>query len=239
MMHPTTEVNPLLDNPDRDLSWTLDSLQGFCRNEGLEDGNRHLSWSLSTFPDRWMYLNFILYHFSPHDTDADEWTGSGIRCDRRTITVPLGGPSGKETFKEQRVWFSMRTATADEESRQADAAKLKGPATIGFVLDGSAQHPVRMMKQDWLERGMEPAKGSSGITAFQMLLWGGVDDWSRGWNACLDYVDRLYELQVVLSPISHRTFLRKPLTIRCYQVEDIDNITQRSSTISCLTLVAP
>src|SRR5690349_8273909 len=116
MTHPTKEANPLPDNPDRDLSWTPDSLHGFCRKEGLEDGNRHLSWSLGTFPDRWMYLNFIFHYFTPDDTEADEWVGSGIRCDRRTVTVPLGGPGGKETFREQRVWFSVRTATAYEDS---------------------------------------------------------------------------------------------------------------------------
>ncbi|KAK4099239.1 hypothetical protein N658DRAFT_171855 [Parathielavia hyrcaniae] len=198
MTHPTKEAIPLSDNPDRDLSWTLDSLHGFCRQEGLEDGDRHLSWSLGTFPDRWMYLNFITSNFTPHDisSDADEWIGSGIRCGRRTVTVPLGGPGGKETFREQRVWFSMRTATPYEDSsRQADAAKLKGPATVGFVLADLAHHPIRMTKKVWLERGMEPAKGCSGVTAFQMLLWGGIDEWSNGWNRCLDYVDRLYEVQ--------------------------------------------
>jgi hypothetical protein len=188
MTHPTKEANPLPDNPDRDLSWTLDSLHGFCRKEGLEDGNRHLSWSLGTFPDRWMYFNFIFYYFTPHNTETDEWAGSGIRCDRRTVTVPLGGPNGvtvpigerngKKTFREQRVWFSMRTATAFEDSRQADAAELMGPATIGFVLADPYHHPVRMTTKDWVKSGLEPAKGSSGVTAFQMLLWGGVDEWS-------------------------------------------------------------
>jgi hypothetical protein len=203
MTHPTKEVNPpLADNPDRDLSWTLDSLHGFCRKEGLEEGNRHLSWSLGTFPDRWMYLNFIFYYFTPHDNDADECIGSGIRCDRRTVTVPLGGPSGKETFREQRVWFSIRTATAYEDSRRPDAAKLKGPATVGFVLSDAHHHTVRMTRKDWVMRGMEPVIGSSGITAFQMLLWSGVEDWSEGWNACLNYIDRLHQVQVVLSPLS-------------------------------------
>ncbi|AEO64717.1 uncharacterized protein THITE_2086213 [Thermothielavioides terrestris NRRL 8126] len=198
MTHPTKEVEPLPDNPDRDLSWTLDSLHGFCRKDGLEDGNRHLSWSLGTFPDRWMYLNFIFHYFTPHDTDADKWIGSGIRCDRQTITVPIGGPRGRATFIEQRVWFSVRTATAYDDSRAPDLAKrlLKGPATLGFVLDDVLHHPIRMTQKDWEMRGLEPVKGASGVTAFQMLLWGGVDEWSRRWNACLDYVDRLHEVQI-------------------------------------------
>ncbi|KAK4110285.1 hypothetical protein N656DRAFT_791207 [Canariomyces notabilis] len=199
MTHPTKEVDPLPDNPDRDLSWTLDSLQGFCRGEGLEEGNRHLSWSLGTFPDRWMYLNFIFYYLTPCDSsDGDEWIGSGIRCDRQSITVPLGGPSGKETFRERRVWLSMRTATPYRDDRQADATYLEGPATIGFVLADGFHHPVGLTKKEWFERGLEPASayGAWGITAFQMLLWGGVEEWSRGWNACLDYVERLYEVQV-------------------------------------------
>jgi hypothetical protein len=144
-----------------------------------------------------MYLNFIFYYFTPHDiTEADEHIGSGIRCDRRTVTVPLGGPNGKVGFRERRVWFSMRTATA---FRGYAARKLKGPATIGFVLADMSHHtPNRMTKEHWSECRMEPAENSSGITAFQMLLWGGVDEWSRGWNACLDYVGRLYEVQVLL-----------------------------------------
>ncbi len=63
MTHPTKEAKPLADSPDRDFSWTLDSLHGFCRKEGLE-GYRHPSWSLGTFPDRWMYLNFIFHYFT-------------------------------------------------------------------------------------------------------------------------------------------------------------------------------
>lgn len=110
--HPTKNTSPLEDNPDRDLSWTLDSLHGFCRKEGFEEGNRHLPWSLGTFPDRWMYLSFMFHYFSPHD-EVDGWAGSGIRCDRRTISVPFGA-SGKETFREQCAWLSMRTTTPYE-----------------------------------------------------------------------------------------------------------------------------
>lgn len=212
MTHPTKEVHPLPDNPDRDLSWTLDSLHGFCRKEGLEDGDRHLSWSLGTYPDRWMYLNFIFHYYTPHSS-ADEWIGSGIRCDRRNVTVPLGGCNGKKTFREQRVWFSMRTATTYEDGHQADEVELKGPATIGFVLADPFHHPIRMTKKVWSESPIEPVKGASGITAFQMLLWGGVNEWSSGWNACFDYIDRLYEVQVVFCPISQRNILCKALTI--------------------------
>ncbi|KAK3297097.1 uncharacterized protein B0H64DRAFT_391334 [Chaetomium fimeti] len=196
MTHPTKEVNPLPDNPDRDLSWTLDSLHGFCRKEGLEDGDRHLSWSLGTFADCWMYFNFIFFYFTPHDVDADEWIGSGIRCDRRSITVRIGDPERKETFREQRVWLSMRTATPYESGQQADADKLKGPDTVGVVLADAFHHRIGMTKKEWLVRDMEPAKGHGGVKGFQMLLWGGVEDWSRGWNACLDYVDRLHQVQV-------------------------------------------
>jgi hypothetical protein len=201
MTHPTKQANALADNPDRDLSWTLDSLHGFCRKEGLEEGNRHLSWSLGTFPDRWMYLNFIFHYFTPDD-NTDNWVGSGIRCDRPTITVPLGGSGNKETFREQRTWYSMRTATRHEDSFRA--GQLKGPATVAFVLGDGYHPPVKMTKKDWVTREMESAADSSGITAFQMLLWTGVDDWSHGWNACLDYIDRLHQVQVLLSQFSAR-----------------------------------
>ena len=188
MTHPTKLAKPLADSPDRDLSWTLDSLHGFCRKEGLEEGHRHPSWSLGTFLDRWMYLNFILHYFTPHDDDVDQWSGCGIRCDRRIITLPLGGPSSKERFKEQRVWFSMRTSTAYEDSRQPDVANLKGVATVGFVLADAHHHSLKMKKKHWMTRGMKPTTGSAGITAFQMLLWSGLDEWSGGWNRCLDYL---------------------------------------------------
>lgn len=201
--HPTKEgSSPLADNPDRDLSWTLDSLHGFCRKEGLEDGNRHLSWSLGTFPDRWMYLNFIFHYFARDNGDDEEWTGSGIRCDRPTITIPIRGSGSKVTFREQRVWFSTRTATAYQDDRQPTGSSLKGPATVGFVLADSYHHQFRMKRKDWITREMKPVRGSSGITAFQMLLWSGVEDWSASWNGCLDSIDMLHHVPVTMSPIS-------------------------------------
>ena len=84
----------------------------------------------------------------------------------------------------------MRTATAYEESRQPDVANLKGPATVGFVLADACHHYIKLTKKDWATRGMKPAISSAGITAFQMLLRGGIDDWNEGWNRCLDYIDR-------------------------------------------------
>lgn len=214
--HPTKEASPLDDNPDRDLSWTLDSLHGFCREESLEEGNRHLSWSFGTYPDQWMYLNFIFHYFTPHDDDNDQWAGSGIRCDRRTVTVQLGGHGGQETFKEQRVWFSMRTATAYKDPNHPrtlglrapltleyvrnypDPVALKGPSTVGFVLADIGHFPVTMTNKEWKLRELAVVQGASGITAFQMLLWAGVDEWSRGWNACLEYLDKIHKLQVTL-----------------------------------------
>ncbi|KAK3897505.1 hypothetical protein C8A05DRAFT_19751 [Staphylotrichum tortipilum] len=195
MTHPRKETKPLADNPDRDLSWTLDSLHGFCRKDALDDGSRHPSWSLGTFPDRWVYLNFIFSYFTP-DTDVKEWIGSGMRCDRRTITVPLDGPGGKEIFKEQRLWVSVRTATAYQDSRQPDHARMKGPATVGLVLSDPYHYPISMRRKAWEQTGLQPARGASGVTAFQMLLWGGVDMWSESWGLCLDYIDRLHQVQV-------------------------------------------
>jgi hypothetical protein len=87
MTHPTKAANHLTDNPDRDLSWTLDSLHGFCRKEGLEEGNRHLSWSLGTFPDRWMYLNFPSSTTSPPITR--QGSGSAPVSDATVIPSPF------------------------------------------------------------------------------------------------------------------------------------------------------
>jgi hypothetical protein len=80
----------------------------------------------------------------------------------------------------------MRTATAYEDSDRPDAAQLMGPATVAFVLCEGYHQPVEMTRKDWATRGMEPVTGASGITAFQMLLWTGVDDWSEGWNRCFN-----------------------------------------------------
>ncbi len=207
MTHPTKEVRPSADSPDRDLFWTLNSLHGFCRKEDLEEGNRHMSWSLGALPDRWMYLSFIFHYFTADQIGDGKWAGSGIRCDRRTITLPLGGPSGTQTFREKRVLLGMRTATASKMDGP-DKAGLKGPAIVGFVLaDGPHYMSSRMTRRDWETRGIKPVSGSSGITAFQMLLWSGVDEWNEGWNASLGYIDRLHQAQVgsLLPRLSNNT----------------------------------
>lgn len=43
-----------------------------------------------------MYLDVIFSYFTPGNADTEGWKGSGIRCDRRTITVPFGGPAPKD-----------------------------------------------------------------------------------------------------------------------------------------------
>ncbi len=222
MTHPTKNANALADNPDRDLSWTLGSLHHFCRKEGLEESDRNLSWSLGTFPDRWMYLNFIFSYFTPQDVGAEEWIGSGMRCERRSISVALGGPGGKKTFREQRIWLSMRTATAYQDSRWPDEARLKGPGTVGVVLADEYHYQVQMRRKDCGK--LEPVRGCSGVTGFQILLWGGVDQWSECWNRCLDYVERLHQVQVTFSSIISQQDIHTAHTANdaFYQVEDID-----------------
>ncbi|KAK3900507.1 hypothetical protein C8A05DRAFT_45657 [Staphylotrichum tortipilum] len=170
MTHPKKGLKALADNPDRDLPWTLESLHGFCRKEALDEGYRHLFWSLGT--------------------------GSGVRCDRRAITVPIGSPGAKESFREQLVWISMRTATAYHDSRQPDLAKVKGPATVGFVVSDEYHCLIRMQTKDWGPTGLQTTRGSSGVTDFQKLLWSGVDMWSEHWNICLDYIDTLHQVKI-------------------------------------------
>jgi hypothetical protein len=42
---------------------------------------------------------------------------------------------------------------------------------------------MMVTSKDWLVRCLEPAQRHSGVKAFQMLPWGGVDGWNRDRDA--------------------------------------------------------
>lgn len=188
-----------MDSPDRDLSWCLDSLHGFCRRKGPEEIDRNLSWTFGTYPDSWMYLHFVFHHFGPHDDkfglDDPAWKGNGIRCDRRTMALPIGSGGNTEIFRERRVWLGMRTATPypGEKTDQR-------PGTVGFVLSDWAHHRFNATENQWLKSGLESPKAASGIALFQLLLWQGIDEWSASWHLCLNYIDGLHEVKVCFLP---------------------------------------
>ncbi|KND93768.1 hypothetical protein TOPH_01947 [Tolypocladium ophioglossoides CBS 100239] len=196
MINPTKKVEANSDCPDREISWCLDSLHGFCRRKGPEEGSRNLSWSQGTFPDCWMYLHFIFYYFCPHDNQPDEsgrWKGSGIQCDRRNIKLPVRRDGSMETFRERRFWFGMRTSTTYQ-SEETDVKEHQ--ATVAFVMGDSYHIPVDLKNKAWLKRGLESPDGASGVALFHMILWSGMDEWSRGWNCCLDHLDGLHEVKI-------------------------------------------
>ncbi|POR31170.1 Uncharacterized protein TPAR_08632 [Tolypocladium paradoxum] len=220
MTNPTKRVAANSDCPNRELSWCLDSMHGFCRQKGLEEGDRCLSWSLGTFPDCWMYLHFIFHYFSPYNEqenvdESDKWKGSGPSvCARRSITLPIGWDDGMETFREQRVWFGMRTATR----YQGGETDMKHPAIVGFIMTDPFHHRVNATMNDWRQRGLESPNGASGVALFQMLLWSGLDEWSLSWNVCLDYIDKLHEVKAANADKQE-------------QVEDLDNKSPKLSTL--------
>lgn len=138
MINPTKKAEANSDCPDREISWCLDSFHVFCRWNGPEEGSRNLSWSQGTFPDCWMYLHFMFYYFGPHDDQIDEsesWKGSGIRCDRRNIKLPIGWDGGMETFEEQRFWFGMRTSTTYQ-TEETDTKEQR--AMVAFIMGDSS-----------------------------------------------------------------------------------------------------
>lgn len=87
-----------------------------------------------------------------------------------------------------------------------------------------------MTKKDWATRGIEPVKGASRVTAFQMLLWSRLEEWSSGWSGCLDYIDRLHEPKVTprppfdyLASLAKEFLITRVLTIPYNQIEEIDD----------------
>ena len=98
-----------------------------------------------------------------------------------------------KTFQEERFWFGMRTSTTYEDQK---LRVKKHQATVAFVMRDSCHLSVDVQHKTWLKRGLESPDGASGIALFQMLLWSGTDEWSEGWNSCLDYIDGLHEFKV-------------------------------------------
>ena len=196
MTNPTKKVETNTDCPDREITWCLDSLHGFCRLKGPDEGSRNLSWSLGTFPDCWMYLHFIFHHFSPHEDllrESKEWKDTGIRCERREMRLPIGWDCSMKAFSEDRFCFGMRTSTT---SRAGETDVNEHQATVAFLMRDGYHIPVDLGRKTWLVRGLHSPRGASGVALFHMLLWSGLDEWSRGWKSCLDYIDRLHELKV-------------------------------------------
>ncbi|KAJ6443558.1 hypothetical protein O9K51_04737 [Purpureocillium lavendulum] len=192
MINPARGDHPIFDCPDRELSWCLDAMHGFCRLKGPEEVDRCLAWSLGTTPDCWMYLHFIFYSFSREalaDT-SDPRRGSGMQCERRKFSLPIGYNGEIETFGEERVWLGMRTGTS-----YGDSSAPEHPGTVAFAVNDSHHFVLDGTRGDWHERGLESPEGASGVALFQMVLMTGTDRWAADWTQCLDSIDELLEVR--------------------------------------------
>ncbi|UNI15333.1 hypothetical protein JDV02_001873 [Purpureocillium takamizusanense] len=197
MVNPTKQVHKDLDCPDRELSWCLDSMQGFCREKGLDEGDRCLAWSLGTFPDCWTYLHFTFHVYLPDTatverTRPESWPGSGVMCPRGSVVAQIGHNEEVITFAEDRFWIGMRTAT----SYGGNSTHVNNPQTVAFVVSDTVHFTVKASQSDWDERGLKSPEGATGIALFQMLLMVGIDRWSAGWDLSLKRIDELYTAAV-------------------------------------------
>lgn len=177
---------------NRDLSWCLDSMQGFCRSEGPE-GGRDLSFGLGTSSDCWLHLHFILntFHLDSDDTSyGPSWLGSGMRCDRRRIKVQVQ-PGSDMTFREGRTWIGMRIAT--DFHGQAPTAS---PPVVGVIVTDSGASDINLTERDWDQRGLTSPPLAAGVALFQMTLWSSLDWWEMRWHHCLDQIDNVIEVKV-------------------------------------------
>lgn len=180
---------------DRDLTWCLESMQGFCRAEGPILDHRDLSFALGTSPDHWLHLHFIMHSFvyeSCGESTEDSWkgTGSGLRCERREMTVPIR-PGQKVTYREARHWTAMRVGT-NYCGKTPDAS----PSVVGAILSDWGLYQLDVKDQAWDDSGLQSPPSASGVALFQMSLWTSVQQWEKQWNYTLDHVDSLVEVKV-------------------------------------------
>jgi hypothetical protein len=173
---------------DRDMAWCMDSLHGFCRLVNPEESPRPLAYSLGTYRDGWMYLQFTLHAFSAiRDLESfaeEKVEGSGMLPERRLVMVP-----GVGTFREGRVWVAVRTATGTTETSVS-------PSSVVVIVSDFGHIQLGITEKDWTERGLATPVGAAGVALFQMLVWSQVARWEYGWEACLKYMDEVLEVKV-------------------------------------------
>ncbi|KAI0415009.1 hypothetical protein F5X98DRAFT_232595 [Xylaria grammica] len=189
------EVTP----DDRDLSWCLDSLQGFCRPEPPSHGTRDLSWSIGTYEDCWIYLSFITtcYRFrggkdddddddDDDDADAQEKLDSspdGLLCERDRFTLP-----GIGTFTEERMLLIARVATG------CDAPVGPLPAAVGIFIS-DMEYKRGYQNAASTDEGGGPPDECGGLVVLREMMLYQLDQWRVNWLHTLDQVE-IYMLTV-------------------------------------------
>ncbi|KAH6646847.1 hypothetical protein BKA67DRAFT_525315 [Truncatella angustata] len=189
-----TELDSHNSYVDQDIFWCLDSLQAFCRLQGPTIGERDLSFSFGTCPDRWMYFHFTLHYFFLDTTEvstpieaASDASRSGLRCDRLNMTIP-----GIGRLEEMRLLVSMRVATRYGTKSPTEEPS---PSAVGFVMTDAGHSSTHTTRTDWTGRGLQSPMEASGVTLFQTMIWNLLDLWEHGWSQCLDAVDALLDFQ--------------------------------------------
>ncbi|KND90453.1 hypothetical protein TOPH_05025 [Tolypocladium ophioglossoides CBS 100239] len=187
---------------DRDVSWCLDSLHGFCRQSTPGQSSSYLteekslSFTLGTSSDCWMYLHFVFHFYAfdpdgpPSEMDAGD---SGMQVDRGYFTVPIefGHKSRDMAFTQRRTWIGMRVAT-EYRGETPDAS----PSVVGVVLTDTGHYGLNATDKAWDERGLHSPASASGVALFQMVLWTSLDYWETCWNRCLDFVEQTFKIRL-------------------------------------------
>ena len=193
---------------DKDISWCLDSLHGFCRQQTpfYQEGEKGLSFTLGTLPDCWMHFHFVFhsYGFDPDGASPQDGSntggGSGLKVERNSFSIPVefGRDRYDMTFRETRTWISMRVAT-----NYCGEAPDTSPNVVGIIVSDKGHERLNTTDKTWeSERGLESPPDAPGVALFQMILWTQLDHWETHWNRCLDSVDKTFKIKVCsLAPV--------------------------------------
>ncbi|UNI19500.1 hypothetical protein JDV02_005682 [Purpureocillium takamizusanense] len=183
---------------DMDITWTLDSLHGFCRRPTPHQYgfDRKFSYTVGTSSDCWMYLHFISHFYRATEdiepeTNQMEVSGMEIARGRFTIPIELRGVKSSITFTEHRKWTGMRVAT-NYNGKTPDAS----PSAVAVSVSDWGHSRLEITEQAWRQRGLQSAEQGAGIALFQMLLLSHLDAWQRNWNMTLDEIDNTFKVKL-------------------------------------------
>ncbi|KAI1263655.1 hypothetical protein F5Y18DRAFT_124001 [Xylariaceae sp. FL1019] len=183
----------------RDLRWTIDTIQRFCRMQLPSEGMRYSPSSFGIYDDCWMFLSLTLACIEPIGPtpktveENDENISSGMLCDRRQFQVPVFGQ-----FREFRVSVISRSWAGKEEDEPLSPLSPQ-PFVVNVILadDGwyrfRPEHPISMnLKRS--DKGDE----IDGIIFFQFVLIDLIDAWVYRMNESLIQVEESFEGRLVV-----------------------------------------
>ncbi|KAJ6440133.1 Lariat debranching enzyme [Purpureocillium lavendulum] len=181
---------------DRDVSWILDSLHGFCRQKSPHqaESERSLFFTLGTSSDFWMHFHFVFHTYALEEdalgTDDD---GSGMRISRSKFTVPIsfGGTQNSLNFFERRTWIGMRVAT-----KHNGRVPSASPSAIAVSVSDLGRTDLDMSPRLWEQRGLKTPEDAAGVALFQMALWSHLEKWENDWTRTLRHVEDAFEVRL-------------------------------------------